>query len=235
MKQVIACACCVLVLVLTGCKRGPILKQGDGQIQIVEVQVATHERFRGTVNFAEEVRYQTQNAAYRFSEEGSEKILKVLIRILKIADPGKALLASGSSTIRVTARLVDKKTGRMEKRYKARARVFRFSGVVGAVWVVAEGVNHVRDEKRLAIRLANRLMTRIYGQEYGALVKERVPTKRVEPNYPMSWEEAGRKFNCEEIRANNKISKQEAEQNDQDEFAPQALPDYCGKYLNSSS
>ncbi|MBT5049229.1 MAG: hypothetical protein HOM58_12085 [Rhodospirillaceae bacterium] len=235
MKRVVACACCVLVVILTGCKRGPVLKQDDEQIQIVEVQVTTHKRFKGTVNMAEAVRYQTQNAAYRFSQEGSEKILKVLLRILKISDAGTAFMWSGSSSIRVTARLVDKKTGKIEKKYKARARVFRLAGVVGAVWVIAEGVSHVRDEKRLARLLSNRLMTRIYGQEYGARVKDRVPTREVKPIYPMSWEDAGKKFQCEQIEAEIKEPPQEVNASEYQPFTPQELPAYCSKYLKSGS
>ena len=121
-------------------------------------ELEVHDRYKGTANLAEEVRYRTQNMAYRFSEKGDEKKLRVLLRILTVPGVGRALTTSGSSSLRVTATLIDRKTNVVEKRFKARSRIFRLSGIVGAAALAVDGANHIEDEKRLAKLLAGRLL-----------------------------------------------------------------------------
>lgn len=200
MMRFAAALCCALFLVSGAAVARPFLNDGK-KFRIVEVRIETHQRYRGTANFAEEVRYRTQNAAYKMSEEGEEKILRILLRILTVADSGRALTTSGSSSIRATATLIDKATGIPDKRFKARGRIFRLGGVIGALAIAADGVDHVTDEKRLAELLAKRLMTTIYGEEHWESAQDRQPAKTAAPDYPMSWEEAYKQYDCQTQQA----------------------------------
>jgi len=172
-----------------------------GKMQIVEVQVEVHNRYEGTLNLLEEVRHRTQNVAYRMSEEGTEKKLRILLRILKVSSSNRALMTSGSSSLRVTAMLIDKKTNMVEKRFKARSRIFRLAGIVGAIAIGASDISHVREEKRLAELLAKRLMTTIYGKDHWTSAKDRQPTRTATANYPMTWEDAFAKYQCDQHRS----------------------------------
>lgn len=233
MKQVVACACCVLVVVLSGCKRGPVLKKEDDKIQIVEVTISQEKNLAGTVNFPEAVRVATQNAAYKFSEEGPQYSLRVHLRVLKISSFGRALTTSGSSSIRMSGYLTNKVSGKRVKKFKAIALIRRMGGLIGAMATI--GVDPVKDEQVLAKKLGTEIMRRIYGDEYTASVAAREPTKRITPNYPMSWEDAGKKFQCEQTEADNKDAPKEMSQSEYQPFTPQELPAYCGKYLKSGS
>lgn len=170
-------------------------------MQIVEVEVEAHDRYEGTLNLLEEVRHRTQNAAYRMSEEGAEKKLRILLRILKVSSSGRAIMTSGSSSLRVTAMLIDKKTNMVEKRFKARSRIFRLGGVGGAIVIGALDLSHVREEKSLAELLAKRLMTTIYGKDQWISTKDRQPTRTATADYPMTWEDAFTRYECDQHRS----------------------------------
>lgn len=232
MKHIFAAFCCVIFVSTADRARAQIFPSGE-KVQIVDVEVVTHKRYVGSANFVEEVRYLTQNAAYKFSEEGTEKKLRILLRILKVSSPGRAVTSSGSSSIRVTAYLIDKKWDVVQRKFKARARIYRLGGIIGAIAIAAEDIDHVQEEKRLAQLLAKRLMTRIYGEEHAKSVETRQPTKQVKPSYPMSWEDAGRKFQCEKIQSDNSAAAGVANDNDGGGPGIRKLPDYCGGYLKT--
>lgn len=228
MKHSAIVLCCVLVTALAGC-RGPVLKKDDATIQIVKIIMTQEKNLAGTVNFPEAVRVATQNAAYKFSEDGPEKILRVHLRVLKISSFGRALMISGTSSIRMTGYLTDEATGRREKKFKAIALTRRLGGLVGAITVL--GIDPIKDEQVLAKKLGEAIMVRIYGEEYARTVAAREPTKRVAANFPMSYADARKKLTCKDIRASNKIGKQEANRGDYQPFIPQELPAYCSNYL----
>ena len=237
MKKLTVAFCCAVLLVLTGCARAPILKK-DEKIQIVEVLVTTHERFVGSANFPEEVRYVTQNEAYKFSEEGREKKLHVLLKTMKKADPARAVLTgSGSSVVRTTATLIDVKTGAPERKFGARGSIFRLAAEAVHFSIVADEIDYILEEKNLAKSLADELMTRIYGKEYASTIVDRQPKRSAKPNYPMSWKDAGRKFKCEQIQSANEAATPRDKENNSSstnsggEPFIVALPDYCGTYL----
>ncbi len=234
MRNLAVVLCCAVSLVFTGCARKPILKK-DEKIQIVEVLVTTHERFVGSANFPEEVRYLTQKAAYKFSEEGQEKKLHVLLKTKKMANPGRALLTGGAnSVVRATATLIDLNTGVPEKRFGARAGVYRHIGGALIQAIVAAGIDYIQEEKRLAKSLADELMTRIYGKEYASTIVDRQSNRKAKPNYPMSWKDAGRKFRCEQIQSANKGELRDSDQNETRDPNVQELPSYCSKYLTAA-
>tara|TARA_R110002126_G_scaffold224866_4_gene369722 strand:+ start:916 stop:1482 length:567 start_codon:yes stop_codon:yes gene_type:complete len=184
MMRFAAALCCALFLVSGAAVARPFLNDGK-KFRIVEVRIETHQRYRGTANFAEEVRYLTQNAAYRFSETGREKKLRLLLRTLVIPAPGKT---GDDSSMRITATLIDKATGRVGRRYKAKARITREGGDGGSA------IDRVEDEKQLARLAAEQIMMRIYGKDHAAQVKDRQPSRTAAPQYPMTWEDAGRQY-----------------------------------------
>lgn len=217
MKQLVVALFCMFSAMSAASAAKPILKAGE-KVQIVEVQVETHKRYRGTANFLEAVRYRTQNAAYKASEEGAKKRLWIKLRILKIPNPGHKTTKLSDSTIQITAKLFDIKTGRPSKRFKVKARIYRDGKLVGPAALGATPNDHVEDEKHLARILAPRIMRAIYGDEHWAAAAKRQPTRTIKPDFPMSWEEALSRYRCTLPEADNTAS---------------TPPAACSKYLDS--
>jgi hypothetical protein len=197
----------VLPLFLAGCV-SPVLKDGE-TAQIVEVTVTNGGAGSGTANLVEAVRYKTQDAAYRFSEEGPEATLDVTINSLTLANPVRALLIGGNSFIEATATLTDKSTGQSREPVEAFATIPRLGGIIGAFQ--SAGVNPIEEEQTLTSKLAEDIMRRIYGEDWAKRVANRTARKRATPNFPMSYAEASKKFECDQARKQIELEKQEEE------------------------
>lgn len=218
MKQLVVALFCIFSVMSVAWAAKPIVKTGEN-VQIVDVQVETHKRYRGTANFLEAVRYRTQNAAYKASEEGTKEKLWIKLRILNIPNPGDKTTKLSDSTIQITAKLFDIKTGKPSKRFKVKARIYRDGKLVGPAALGATPNDHVKDEKHLARILAPRIMKAIYGDEHWDSIANRQPARAIKPNYPMSWEEAVSRYQCTLPQADNTAS---------------THPAQCSKYLDNN-
>ena len=188
---------CLAPLMLAGCAT-PVLKK-DEVVQIVDVKVTKANPRMGTANFAEAIRYKTLNAAYRFSEQGTEATLDVQVTGLETANAVKAFLIGGNSSISAKVALTEKATGKQWEPVDVYAIIPRFGGVLGALQ--SAGVNPIEEEQTLTSKLAEQIMKRIYGEEWANRVASRTPSKRAVANYPMSYAEASKKFECDAIRS----------------------------------
>lgn len=222
MKSIVVAFSALLALVLGGCATDPILKKGEAA-QIVDVNVTTVKGLGGTVNLPEAVRYKTQNAAYRYSEIGPEKILNVHITGVKIANLADTFMTGPHSAISAHVSLLDKVSGTNIRRFPSVAIIPR-GGILGAI--AAAGVDVVQEEQRLSGMLAENVMKRIYGEEHADSVYGHQSTKRVLPNYPVSYGEALKQLECKQIREVNELEKQEAAEKDL-EPNPKTLPSHC--------
>lgn len=208
MKPVRFALVSVLALALAGCA-APILKKDEGA-QIVDVNVTKTKSDMGTANLEEAVRYRTQNAAYRYSEQGAEKTLDVEITSMIIPGAAYSLLLSGNSFIVANVTLRDKTTGQAKEPFRADAVIAGMGGLIGAA--VAGSRNPVEYEQRLTRMLAENIMKRIYGSERAELAATNKPTKRATPNYPIDYAAESKKFECRMIRAQIAAEKEEAEE-----------------------
>lgn len=186
-----------------------ILDEGE-KAQIVEVTVTKASPDIGSANLAEAVRYKTQNVAYRYSEEGPEHTLNLNITDLRITDPITAFLLSGQSYIYADATLTDKASGKSTEPFLVGAVITGFGGVVGAA--MSAGVDRFEYEQRLSGMLAEQAMDRIYGGDHTERVANRKPKKEVSPQYPVSYAEARRDYECRQIIKKNESVRQDAAQ-----------------------
>lgn len=237
MKIRFAALLCASIALPSVSSAKPFLNDGR-PFQITKVEVEQYKAFRSTANFPEEVRQRTQNLAYRFSEKGDEKTLRVLLRILTVPGPGRALTTSGSSSVKATVTLIDKKTGIHHMRFKAWGRIFRPGWILGAAENAIVGRDHVADEKRVAKLLAGRMLKVIYGKEYWEKIKDRRSAQMSPPRYPMNWQEAYRKFDCElrrEAAAKGGSWAAEDEEASPEDYARKMaeLKTTCARYLTA--
>lgn len=186
----------LLSVLLLGCST-PVPKEYE-KVQIVEVTVTKADGIGGTANLAEAVRYKTQDAAYRFSEEGPETTLKIHITRYSPAEASQAILSGGETTILADVILTDKATGASREPFGAYAILRRQGGIVGAIQLAS--VNPIDEEQTITGRLAQAIMERIFGKDAAREAASRTPAKRAVANYPVSYAEASRKYTCDRIR-----------------------------------
>ncbi len=197
-----------LVAIGLGACASPIFNGGE-KAQIIEVKVTKASPRIGSANLEEAVRYKTQNAAYKYSEEGPEHTLNLKITNLQITDPITAFLLSGNSSIYAEATLTNTTTGKSHEPFFVAAVIPSLGGVAGAAMSI--GVDRFEYEQRLSGMLAEQTMERIYGSDHSERVANRKPTKEVSPQYPFSYAEARKEYECRRIIQNNKEVRQDAE------------------------
>jgi len=231
MKHIFLAFGLVVTVAVSGCVTTPVLEKGE-TAQIVGVTVTAEKGVGGTLNLPEAVRYKTQNAAYRFAETGSEKMLNLHLVNVQITSPGAALWVGGSSVLGAKASLVNKATGQEEKQFETVAVIPRLGGVIGAI--SSANVDPVQEEQRLAGMLAEDAMMRIYGKEYAETVAERTPLKQDTPTYPISYDDARKQIKCEQISAQNELEREDARDKDDAPENIEELPAYCTGFLKVS-
>lgn len=215
--------------ILSNCATKPILQPGE-TVQITKVQVTKAQQSFGSANLEEDVRMKTQNAAYRVSETGVEKVLDVTITSYVGPSPGRAFLVGGSTSIQGTIQLVDPKSGATTKPEAVFAGLYRQGGLLGAA--AAAAINPVDEEQRLTTLLANQIMLKVYGDDTIQKTTSRSATKTATANYPFSYQDESRRFECRNIASTNKLEREDAEERESDPFLT-PMPAYCAKYLEA--
>ena len=186
----------------------------------------------GTQNLAEDIRFKTQNAAYRVSESGASKILIVRLQGYQSSDPAMALfLTSASSGIQTEILLTDPTTGVSSKPEKVGAVNARLGGIIGAIH--AATVDPIEDERSLTTQLAEKIMLQVYGKETIERTKARVPDKRATANYPVSYQAEAERLKCRRIEIQNESEKDCAEEQEEDPLLTK-VPEFCSKYPKES-
>lgn len=211
----------------------PILQPGQTG-QIVDVEVVKVSEDMGTKNLEEDIRVKTQNVAYRYSETGPEKTLKVQVTRYQGANPGMALLVStGSSSLHALVTVVDNTTGAKSSPAKVWAQNFRTGGILGAI--AASLVDPVEDEQRLATQLAENIVKKVYGDEAAKRAVGRTPTKTATADYPISYAEESKRIECKSIRIQNAQDVEEASETGEAPFGLRTVPDYCARFPAETS
>lgn len=201
--------------------------------QIVEVQVSKASEQMGTKNLVEDIRVKTQDAAYRFSETGPEKVLKVEVTRYQSPNAGMAFFVStGSSMVAADVTLIDKASGKASEKKSVFAQNFRPGGIIGAI--AAASTDPISDERSLTSQLAENILKQVYGDDAAKKAVGREPSQKAVANYPVSYQEERQRFDCAEIRMVNETAKSEAEVQDQEPVL-RKVPDYCDKYPPKTS
>lgn len=199
------------------------LLEGADPFQITKVEVSRPAPKPATANLAEDLRYKTQNEAYRFSETGAKKILKVKIERLHIKNPIAAWLVGDSNNMAASAQVIDAATGRSEGTFNANVvDSGALQGIGGAVLAAID--NPVDVEQRLATQLAKRLLEQVYGSAYAGTVKNRVASRKSSPRYPKSYAQLKRDRECELKRNLKKQQKNKQADRGQRDIV---IPAYC--------
>lgn len=227
---------CLIVLVaavVSGCvTTKPIFQPGQTG-QIVEVHVTRAGEQMGTLNLTEDVRVKTLNEAYKYSETGPEKRLEVSVIGFQAPSAGAALfISTGSSSIQASVTVIDKETGAKSPYVSVFAQNFRTGGILGAI--AAAMVDPIEDERRLATQLSQKILKRVYGEEAAKLAAVRTPKQQSVANYPVSYAEESKRLECRNIRIQNELDKQTADEEGQDPLL-RTLPNYCDRFPAETS
>lgn len=224
------CLLTLAALVLSNCATKPIL-QPDEMVQITEVRVTKLNKAFGSENLEEDVRVKTQNTAYRVSETGTEKALKVAIGGYSGPSPARALFVGGSTFIQASIQLVDLDSDAMTKPESVSAGIYRQGGLLGAA--AAAAINPYEEEKSLASLLAEQIIRKIYGDLAMQRTQTRTATKSATANYPISYEAGSQRFKCRRIEAENDVEREHAEEKGDEPYLKR-VPAYCSKYPKAS-
>lgn len=227
---------CLIVLfatIVSGCvTTKPIFEPGQTG-QVVQVEVTKAGAAMGTQNLAEDVRVKTLNAAYRYSETGPEKTLKVEVTGFQAPSAGAALFVStGSSSIRASVTMIDNETGATAPPVLVFAQNFRTGGILGAI--AASMVDPIEDERRLVTQLSERILKRVYGDEAAKRAENQTATRQAKANYPVSYADESKRLECRNIRIQNELDKDTAEEEGQDAML-RPLPGYCDRFPAETS
>jgi len=218
-----------LGLAVSGCATTPLLEKGQTG-QIVEVNVTRADERMGTRNLVEDVRVKTQNAAYRYSESGPEKILNIQIVHAQMPNPGMAIfVTTGSSSPGADVTLTNVATQTALEPKRVFVQNFRPGGLIGAI--AAASVDAVDDERALASQLAENILRQVYGDKHADSVEGRVPTKTATANYPVSYAEEKDRMKCLRLMHEYETAKLEAKNEDRYQDGPiKPVPARCAKY-----
>lgn len=150
------------------------------------------------MNLPEDVRVKTLRTAYRYSETGSEKILKVRITEFHLKNPVASILVGDNNRMWATTEVVDKASGKVEATFRSVATSKSLlNGVSGAIISVAQDPINV--EQALASELAEQIMQDVYGSAMAKQARERTPGRTVVANYPRSYDDLRIEYRCNTV------------------------------------
>lgn len=214
----------VCMVVLAGCNAKGLLDPAE-PFQVTKVQVTMADGKVGTVNLREDVRVKTLREAYRYSETGQPKTLRVRVENLHIKHPLTSVLVGDSNRMTASAEIIDNGSG--ESQGKVTAVVIdsgHVQGVTGALLAAVD--NPVEVEQRLATIMAARLLEEVYGSTYAKQVKGRTASRRVAARYPASYAKLKQDLECEvKLKQQRRVKK--APTGNIADAEEVYVPDYC--------
>ena len=185
--------CFLATLALTACQTSGALESA-GATQVTKVEVSSISA-DGTVNLPEDVRVKTLREAYRYSQEGAEKTLKVQIDGFHVKNPIASLLVGDNNRLSAKVEVIDKSTGAVDAKFNSIVTSKSvLNGISGVLISAAQ--NPIEVEQQLASALAERILVQVYGPALGREAAARTPTKTVTPNYPRDYADLKVEFRC---------------------------------------
>ncbi len=215
----------LLALVMSGCVKR-LMPPDDFQITEVVVNVPSGLQ-GGSPNFPEAMRVNIQNEAYRFSETGARKRLEVTVSGIRLYDPVRTILVSGTTYVVGMVKVYDLETGNMDTSFKAQGVLANQGGLVAAI-LMPMLADPYDEEQKLAKLFAIDAMNKLYGSSYAQSVAFREPTQQAVPNYPISYELIRQEQECASRQARNERPNNARDDAVNDE--PEPLPAYCAQF-----
>lgn len=75
-------------------------------------------------------------------------------------------------------------------------------------------------------------MRKVYGDKVYEQTTTRIASKTATANYPISYQDESRRFECRNIAASNKLEREEAEERESEPYL-RPIPSYCSEYLDA--
>lgn len=216
----------ILMAVLVGGCLKRLMPPEDFQITEVVVNVPSGLQ-GGSPNFPEAMRVNIQNEAYRLSEVGREKRLEVTVTGIRLYDPVRTILVSGTTYVTGTGKVYDVETGNLDTTFKAQGVLANQGGLLAAI-ILPMLADPYEEEQKLARLFAIDAMNRLYGSSYAQGVAFREPTKQAVPDYPISYDLIRQEQECA-VKA-NRNERPDAARDDAAETEPEPLPQFCAQF-----
>ncbi|MGH1351083.1 MAG: hypothetical protein ACRBBN_09785 [Methyloligellaceae bacterium] len=223
MRFIKLCSLLLVAGLLSACGASvtPILQKEPTFISGAKVTMAKLDE--GTVNLPEDLRVKVLRDASRHSQTGNPKILKIHVIGFHVKNPVQSWLIGDSDSIYVEVEVVDKKSGRVDNKFKVVAMRVGVQGIAGAVLSAIN--NPVEVEQELTTLISNRIFLRLYGAAKVEMASKREPAK-ITAKYPRDYESLKVEHKCKQDYANSKVRVDP--NSDPIEYKP---AQHCLKYL----
>lgn len=195
-------------MALAGCQTTAALN-GAGPSHVRAVEVVRAKENLGTVNLPEDVRVKTLRTAYRYSETGTEKVLKITLTEFHLKNPVASFLVGDNNRLSARTEVVDKASGQVEATFQSvvtsKSLLNGISGVV-----ISAAQNPIEVEQQLASELAEEVLERMYGGDMAKQARERTSARTVVANYPRSYDDLRVEYRCRMIADTQNINQEHA-------------------------
>jgi hypothetical protein len=220
---------CLIVIVLAvlvgGCMKRLMPPE---EFQITEVVIDVPAGMQGgSPNFPEAMRVNVLNEAYRLSETGREKRLEVTVTSIRLYDPMRTILVSGTTYVTGTGKVYDIETGNLDTTFEAQGMLANQGGLLAAL-ILPMLADPFDEEQKLARLFAIDAMNRLYGSSRAQQSAFREPSKEAVADYPVSYDVLRQEQDC----AVAQMRRERPTNNRTDEAyeEPEPLPAYCAQY-----
>jgi len=215
----------VLAVLVSGCVKR-LMPPDDFQITEMVITVPSGLQ-GGSPNFPEAMRVNVQNEAYRLSEIGREKRLEVTVTGIRLYDPVRTVLLTGTTYVVGTGKIYDIETGNLDTTFKAQGVLANQGGLIAAI-ILPLLADPYEEEQKLARLFAINAMNKLYGGSYAQTVAFREPSKQAVADYPVPYELIRQEQDC--AVAQNRNERPTSARDDAADEEPEALPAYCAQF-----
>ena len=215
----------VLAILVGGCMKR-LMPPEDFQITEVVITVPSGLQ-GGSPNFPEAMRVNVQNEAYRLSETGRKKRLEVTVTGIRLYDPIRTILVSGTTYVAGTGKVYDIETGNLDTTFKAQGVLANQGGLLAAL-ILPMLADPYEEEQKLARLFAIDAMNRLYGSSHAQSVAFREPSQQAVPNYPVPYELIRQEQEC--AVAQNRNERPAGARDDAADTEPEPLPAFCAQF-----
>jgi len=220
---------CLIVIVLavlaSGCAKRLMPPE---EFQITEVVITVPSGLQGgSPNFAEAMRVNVQNEAYRLSESGREKRLEVTVTGIRLYEPMRTILVSGTTFVAGTGKVYDIETGNLDTTFKAQGVLANQGGLLAAL--ILPMLNDPYDEEQKLARLFGiDAMNKLYGSSRAQASAFREPSQQAVADYPVSYELLRQEQEC--AVAQNRLERPNTVRAEAEDDEPEPMPAYCAQF-----
>lgn len=133
--------CLVAALFLAGCQTTALVESKQ-PFRITHVEVTKAKPEIGTVNLPEDVRAKALQTAYRYSETGVEKTLKIELVNLHFKNPVASYLVGDNNRLTAKATVIDKASGAADAAFNAVvSNKGAINGIAGAIISAGQSIS----------------------------------------------------------------------------------------------